>query len=487
MRLLWLDINASYSHTSLALPALHAQITGDEDVVIEVLRITTKKDPLWVIKEILEYNPDVVMSTLWLFNSDYTLKILRKLNALRASLRIILGGPEFLGDNYRFLSEHRYIEAVFRGEGEDAFHILLSGLKEGSSLEEIDGICLINSDGHYKDNGKAKVKSFKSLTPPEHSPFFSWDKPFVQIETSRGCFNRCSFCTSGDCRNIEDVDPGVIEQRVINIRDMGVKNIRILDRTFNASQKRAVELLEVFSHFSKDICFHLEIHPSLLSPEVRDKIATLPAGLLHIETGIQSLDDNVLKACKRRGDATKALNGLRFLTSLKKFTVHADLIAGLPLYTYRKLMEDFKTLVKTGVDEIQIELLKMLPGTNIRKEAEKYGIKYSPVPQYEVLSSNSASTEELYRISLLSKIVDLWYNKVHFRDPFIKLILEYDDFIESFLSYIISADILNNPLGPETRGLLLYNFCSSNYADMTVMLKESWMRSGLSLKKFPGS
>ena len=32
MKLLWLDLNSSYAHSSLALPALHAQIADDTTI-----------------------------------------------------------------------------------------------------------------------------------------------------------------------------------------------------------------------------------------------------------------------------------------------------------------------------------------------------------------------------------------------------------------------------------------------------------------------
>ena len=32
MKLLWLDLNSSYAHSSLALPALHAQIANNTDI-----------------------------------------------------------------------------------------------------------------------------------------------------------------------------------------------------------------------------------------------------------------------------------------------------------------------------------------------------------------------------------------------------------------------------------------------------------------------
>jgi len=31
MKILWIDLNSSYAHASLALPAIHAQIKGNPD------------------------------------------------------------------------------------------------------------------------------------------------------------------------------------------------------------------------------------------------------------------------------------------------------------------------------------------------------------------------------------------------------------------------------------------------------------------------
>jgi len=491
MRLLWLDISASYSHSSLALPALHSQLSGSnesetKEYLFTVSRFTIKKDPFKALNEILICNPDVVFATLWLFNSDFTLRILRELKTLRSNVKIILGGPEFLGDNHIFLTDNNFVDAVFRGEGEEQFSLLLAALNSSSELIKIKGLCYINSKGNYVDNGIAYVSSFSSLNYPETSTFFNWEKPFIQIETSRGCFNHCSFCVSSACRKIENISADEIRNRVENACQKGVKNIRILDRTFNADSTRALKLLDVFSSFSNKICFHVELHPAMLSPALREKISSLPKDLLHIEAGIQSLDDAVLKACKRKGNSKESLDGLRFLTSLNKFTIHADLIAGLPLYTYDKLLEDLNTLISTGVDEIQLELLKVLPGTSIRDDCDKYGIRYSSVPDYKVLETSSVNSMDLYRLSILSKIIDQWYNKGYFKNFLFKVAPANKNFINDFLSYILDKTSLDNTISPEKRGSILYNFCLKNHSDLTPLIKECWNEQGLSPKKYPG-
>ena len=36
--------------------------------------------------------------------------------------------------------------------------------------------------------------NFSELVPPEESRFFNWSKPFVQLETTRGCLTPVPLC-----------------------------------------------------------------------------------------------------------------------------------------------------------------------------------------------------------------------------------------------------------------------------------------------------
>ena len=76
----------------------------------------------------------------------------------------------------------------------------------------------------------------------------------------------------------------------------GIRDVRILDRTFNYNASRARALLELFRSYHPALHFHLEIHPALLTEELKSLLAGMPAGLLHLEAGIQSLHEDVLEA-----------------------------------------------------------------------------------------------------------------------------------------------------------------------------------------------
>ena len=532
MKLLWIDLNCSYAHSSLALPALHAQVMNRTGVEWQVVHTTTSEVIGTVVEAIYAQRPDVVCATAWLFTHEHLLHIVARVKALLPRVKVILGGPEFLGDNEEYLLRHPEVDAVFRGEGEEGFAHWLDVWDEPQRWAEIEGLCYLEGQrvkseerrmknpiatweklqvesahvaqnsslvtgssslvtgssslvANYHDGGLARVMAFDKLLPPEESPLFTWDKPFVQVETTRGCFNTCAFCVSGVGDPIRVLPIGEIRRRLVRIRERGIRDVRVLDRTFNFHPRQAIGLMHLFAEFHPHLRFHLEIHPALLPHSVRDVLATLPDGLLHLEAGIQSLRQEVLDMSRRKGTLEQALDGLRFLCSLPNLVTHADLIAGLPLYTLAQIYEDVRTLANYQAGEIQLESLKLLPGTLMRRDAEKFGIRYSPLPPYEVLETASITSAQLQEARRLSRLLDAYYNTVAWQALTRRLIIHEEDFLHRFLDYLTVHNYIDQPLSLERRGELLYLFCRDHYPAYTTEATVAWIEAGMSLRKTP--
>lgn len=449
MKLLWLDLNSSYAHSSLALPALHAQIADDDAIEWDIVSATINENVGMVAGEVYRHRPDLLAATAWLFNHEQLLHIISRVKALLPQCCIVLGGPEFLGDNEFFLRSNPFVSCVFRGEGEEVFPQWITHRNHPAEWKNIPGLCYLDSHGNYIDNGIARVLDFHHLVPPEKSRFFNWNKPFVQLETTRGCFNTCAFCVSGGEKPVRTLSIEAIRERLQIIHRHGIKNVRVLDRTFNYNTRRAKELLELFLEFAPDIRFHLEMHPALLSEELKEELKRLPEGLLHLEAGIQSLREPVLVQSRRIGRLSDALEGLKFLCALPNMETHADLIAGLPLYHLSEIFEDIRVLAEYGAGEIQLESLKLLPGTEMRRRAEELGIQYSPFPPYEVLQTREINVDELQTARQLSRLLDGFYNAPAWQGITRRLILDNETFLHDFLEHLIRIGLIDQPMSLE--------------------------------------
>ena len=485
MKILWIDLNSSYAHSSLALPALHAQIMTDPSIEWEIVSATINENTGMIVDEIYRHRPDILAATTWLFNHEQLMHVASRVKALLPKTCLVLGGPEFLGNNEEFLRKNPFVDCVFRGEGEEVFPQWLTCWNHPEQWHTVPGLCYLTPNKEYKDNGIARVLNFAGLVPPEQSRFFNWSKPFVQLETTRGCFNTCAFCVSGGEKPVRTLSIESIRERLQLIHAHGIKNVRVLDRTFNYNPRRAKELLRLFLEFHPDIRFHLEIHPALLSEELKEELSLLPKGLLHLEAGIQSLREPVLEKSRRMGKLSDALDGLRFLCALPNMETHADLIAGLPLYHLHEIFEDVRTLAGYAAGEIQLESLKLLPGTEMRRRAEELGIKYSPLPPYEVLQTHEISVSELQTARQLSRLLDGFYNTPAWQALTRELILNDKQFLHRFLAYLTKVNLIDQPMSLEKRGLILYEFCKQNYPEYQIQAAIAWIEAGMSLKKLP--
>jgi radical SAM superfamily enzyme YgiQ (UPF0313 family) len=419
-RLLWLAVNASYVHSSLALPLAQvasARCVGWSWQAIDA-RIAEDAGELAV--RISAAAPELLCATLYLFNRQLVLDVLQRVKLLRPRCRIAVGGPECSGQGAsELLARYNAIDFALDGEAEAALPSLLDFLQAGATeFSGIDGLHWRNAAGQPVANaGKALYDGWDSAPAPLSSPFFDLSKPFVQVETARGCSQNCSYCSS--CNStMRYKSLAAVRAELAQLQQRGVREIRLLDRTFNTPPSRCVDLLRLFREEFSKLRFHLEIHPQLLSPAIRAELQQARPGQLHIEAGIQTLKPAALRAVRRLDQPERALEGLAFLCSCKAFDTHADLLAGLPEQSYDDVLQDVLRLVAVGPAELQLETLKLLHGTPMREEAAAAGLRFSPETPYDVIASRSMNAEDLWRCRKLSRLLDLTYKHPALRQAF---------------------------------------------------------------------
>jgi hypothetical protein len=149
------------------------------------------------------------------------------------------------------------------------------------------------------------------------------------------------------------------------------------------------------------------------------------------------------------------------------------------------LCEDIVRLIGIGVDELQIESLKVLPGTQMSRMAKGKGLKHSPLPPYEILRTPSVSPSELKKAMQVSRMVDLYYNSSVWQDITRELVLSDPAFLVRFTEFLADSMILDSPVSLDRRGVILYEYCCSQYPEKVTDVSLAWIKGGFSLKKGP--
>lgn len=472
--LLFLSVNSSFSHSSLALPILHNACKELTNWVWLKEEITIQEDPGEVAVTLSEKNPDILACSLYIFNKEVVLSILGRFNQLSPKTRIVVGGPECLGKGAKeLLDKYPFIHTCFVGESEEVFNQYLANYSSSQKR------------GILPETGTAIAKNWDK-SYPVCDEFFNTEKPFVQLETSRGCPMGCKYCTS--CNHpLRIKDIAKVEEELNYLKAANIKDIRVLDRTFNLPQSRGVQLLQLFRTKFPEIHFHLEFHPSFLGDELKEELQKANLNQLHLETGIQSLDENVQTAIGRKANKEAVLSGIKFLTSLKEFETHTDLIFGLPNQSFDSVLADVATLLTIQVAEIQLEVLKVLPGTPLVEELDLYGIKHSQSVPYEVLATNSMSAKEILMLRSLSRILDLFYNHSIFHDTIIAMNLDTKEKVKDFLTYLLNENVSFNTILNAKKGVaLLQKYLeNANYSQAQGLLSISWIENGYPLDSLP--
>ncbi len=416
------------------------------------MECTTKELTETVLSRLVEHQPDVLVASCYIFNRPFVESILKRYRILFPQVKIIAGGPEFLGDNEPLLRSGIY-DIIIRGEGEAPMKSLL---EQNLSPGNIAGCCHIGENGNYCDNGTAEeIQELDSIPSPYQSGLVDLSKPFVQFETSRGCPNSCAFCTSSLSGRVRFYSMERVKEDLLFFKESGKHDIRVLDRTFNCSPSRTVKLLQMFREEFPAMRFHGEFDPAFLNDKIVAELKLALKGQLHLETGLQTFSEEAYDTVSRKSTMNRTVEGLRLLCSLDNIEIHADLIAGLPGLSLENLYDDVRKLVELHPAEIQLENLKLLPGTPVASSEAVYG---APEPPYEVLATDAMSFSDLMSAREWSRLIDWYYNLPLIQPVFRRLILEDSEFFRQFHQFMQKQNVFGAPLAPEKRFRFLHAF-----------------------------
>ena len=412
-------LNSKFIHSSLALRYLKAYGEAHGQAY-DIVEYTINMPVLHILSDITEHDIDVLGFACYIWNIEMTLHVVDMVKAVRPDIKIVLGGPEVSFTADELLERYPNIDYIVQGEGEEAFHALVTALQLGN-----DGLNPVIPGVRGRRNGSilgsaeaVEVRDLSTIPfPYTEEDMDDLEHKIIYYESSRGCPFSCQYCLSGNKNTVRFFPQERTLEELQWFIDHGVKQVKFVDRTFNCAPHHHRPLMEFMRDSDTDMNFHLEMEPELMTEWETNILCETPPGRIQIEVGVQSTHKKTLDAINRYNDWPYIQKSIRPIIQAGRTHVHMDLIVGLPHEDFNRFGQSFNDLFSLQPHALQIGFLKLLKGSGVRRMCE-YKYVADPLAPYEVLSTHVLPYDDVRFLKYFEDVFERFYNSERFRTTF---------------------------------------------------------------------
>ena len=414
MRVLLIAVNAKYIHSNPAVYSLRAYAQaalGDQpEVGIEIAEYTINQNTENILADIYRHRPDIAAFSCYIWNWNTIQELLPELPKLLPDTKLWLGGPEVSFHAEKILAQYTQLTGIMVGEGEETFTQLVRFYHAPKGqLQDIPGLVL--------PQGRTQPRE---LTDMGRLPFLYEDlgkfqNRIIYYESQRGCPFRCAYCLSAIDKSVRLRDIETVKKELQYFLDHKVSQVKFIDRTFNCNAAHALAIWRYLLENDNGVTnFHFEIAADLMTEEELEVLKQMRPGLIQLEIGVQSTNEQTLHAINRYMSLEHLRQVVDKIHGFHNIHQHLDLIAGLPYEDYDSFVTSFNDVYAMRPQQLQLGFLKVLKGSPIEERAEEYGIVYNSRPPYEVLYSRWLPYDDVLRLKGIEEMVELYYNSCQF-------------------------------------------------------------------------
>lgn len=410
-------LNAKYIHASLGLRYLFANL-DELQTNAQICEYTINTRAIDIVEKLLDKSPKIIGFGVYIWNCEETLSVIAQIKKIAPEVIIILGGPEI---SYETEEQSLFdcADYVITGAADKSFYQLCKAIFDKSPPAQK----ILNS----------KPIQLQDLNLP-YDLYNNEDlkQRIMYIEASRGCPFKCEFCLSALDKTSYPFELERFLNEMDKLYQRGARHFKFVDRTFNLKIKTTLQILDFFlERMTDDLFLHFEVIPDHLPEKLKDKLTLFPEGSLQFEVGIQTFNEQVQANISRKQNNPKSKTNLSWLRDNTHAHIHADLIFGLPGETLESFSDSFDQLYACRPHEIQMGILKRLRGSPIIRHTESFDLRFSPIPPYSILSTNTVDFITMQRVNRFARYWDLIANSGRFSSSIPYLLAEQP--FENFL------------------------------------------------------
>ncbi len=393
-----------------------------------------------IIKRIRSWAPEMVgLSCIFSNQIACVREISRRLkNEVDRDLVVVTGGthPSFLPEK---TLQETYVDYIVLGEGELGLSDIIQAHNGGRRLETIDGIA-------YRDQGEVVVHRRTSwiedldalplpardLLPMEKyfeakSPMaYHWRKVRnTPIISSRGCPNRCPFCSSWRHwggrfrkRSAENVLSEI--RHLKNV--YGIEELKWQDDNLTIDRRRASEIFSKMVDYGLDMPWNTPNGVAIWTLD-EDMIRLMKqSGCYEMTLAVESGDPESLKRFVCKPFTLEKVREAARIARTHRITTVGYFILGFPGETFDQIKRSMRFAMDLRVDYLSPFIYIPLPGSQLWEEclssgliSEKYAYEQSNNFFERSFNTERFDINDIYRIQAKSYIINLL--KLPFRNP----------------------------------------------------------------------
>lgn len=341
-----------------------------------------------IIEKINKFKPKLVgITSLFSSMTECALSIAKAIKDSHPEIIIIMGGNHASNTALELLEENDFIDYVLKGEADYSFLDFANKLFEERPLDDVAG--LVRRDGlSFKINPTGAFIANLDELPDPAFHLFPMEKyfeiamphnPFVKsgrvgsIMTSRGCPEKCYFCTSPTFTGNEFramSAPRVIKQVTKLVKEYGIKELQILDDNFTVNHKRVIDICEGIKEFGLRITLPNAIRADM--PMNREKRLLMyrhmkEAGVEQFGISVEHGDQDFLNEVTKKRLDLDEVRAACHLAHEVGLLVHANFMIGFPFETAELRNKTKEFALTLDADSYSVSIAQPLPGTPLWK------------------------------------------------------------------------------------------------------------------------
>ena len=334
-----------------------------------------------MLQNVLEtFQPQLVGLTAVTMTFDNAMGVIRDIKRLNPDILTVMGGPHVTFCARATLNEHSALDILVLGEGERTIVDLCRAVDAGGNLDRVNGIVYRKHSEICNTAPRDPIADLDALPDPARGllplgRYRALGMP-ISLTTSRGCPFKCIFCVGRKMvgSKVRYRSPGKVVDEMQYLNSLNFHQINIADDLFTANRKHCLAVCDEIVNRRLELKWTSFARVDTVSEEILAKMKT--AGCSAVSFGVESGNSQILKTIKKgitREQVVEAVNMCRRTGVIP----HASFILGLPGETPQTIREtlDFGEQLKALGLSYGFHLLAPFPGTEIRENANQYGIK----------------------------------------------------------------------------------------------------------------